>query len=101
MRERSDGTIAPLAERAHPEVLSYAGRRQPGEPPQPRWRFLKIGRPSIMEWIGAAAILLVLFAMLDSALPHRQAGLRQVLCMSNLRQIAVALQLYASSNNGV
>jgi type II secretory pathway pseudopilin PulG len=61
---------------------------------------LKARALSIVEILVVMAIIAVVIAILLPVLSRAQASQRSVTCLSSLRQIAVAFQLYAHDNRG-
>lgn len=55
---------------------------------------------TLIELLVVVAIIAVLVAMLLPALSSARESAKQVVCQSNLRQIATGFMLYANDNNG-
>lgn len=55
---------------------------------------------TLIELLVVIAILAILAALLSPALKKARDSARGIVCVSNLRQIAIALQSYANDNNG-
>lgn len=55
---------------------------------------------TLIELLVAIAIIAILAALLLPALRNAKERSRRAICMGNLKQVAVAVQLYADDNNG-
>ena len=55
---------------------------------------------TLIELLVVVAIIAMLMAILLPSLSHARANAREVVCGSNLRQLGIAFQMYASEHNG-
>ena len=77
-----------------PPPLPAIGRAQSK---MPRWVIALIVLGVVM---GLVALLAIPMAMLLPALSQAKGKARSIMCMSNMKQLALALVLYADDNNG-
>ena len=68
-------------------------------PGNEKWRWMS--KRTWVEWALVVAIVGALVLMLLPVLSSTDRGRPSVACMSNLRQIGIALEQYATRNNGV
>jgi hypothetical protein len=82
-------------ERASSPALSYG----PGEKPRRNERDARLHLPAYFA-AGVVLVTLLLAVIVLPPMTSARAAQRQLNCASNLRQISIALQVYAASNNG-
>jgi prepilin-type N-terminal cleavage/methylation domain-containing protein/prepilin-type processing-associated H-X9-DG protein len=68
------------------------------QPPRPRWRFPAAF--TLIEILVVIAILAVLAALLLPAVRSVDGRAKETKCLSNLRQVGVAMTLYQAQNDG-
>jgi prepilin-type processing-associated H-X9-DG protein len=59
-----------------------------------------VGAFTLVELLVVAAMLAILVALLLPAMDHRPTRATIVHCINNLRQVGIALQMFADDNNG-